>query len=1691
MLDKESREKLKDKLRGKIQKASSKVTTEVKAEKGDFKVVLSSKEIQHFYKNDNVASIKVAELDDELINYLQEDPEEVVTMMLGEFVAGFNTSAFEKTAANSTLNEQTYQRTTEKQLDAQKVSLHPRDGSTYQNITEKQLPENNERFGTYDSTTEKQLADGKTTFKGEPLTAAQRKDEDRNVVTEGQFNDESEQASVDRGDTGAQFTGEQTQMITEKQVAELLAHHGWEEPRTITEGKDQLPKQTGELARLTASDASKIMKEAINSFGKTVVALGVTPDEICETISSLTSHKNKEQAIASVLASGPQDINDINTAIKRVKFHGKIASEKNTNQHIASAILRQLSNIKADPRHLAALLYTVASNDISDKIKKASEDAMTTSETIEQNIDMDNPKSIFASVLEEKQEEFKVEGNSEDGLFQYSGKITEVKEDPDNREKFAEKAFNYSKTIVASKSPKPVEVGNLVPISIDVNQEKGSYDIVMQDISAIDSDQLTARASRRRELAKEAQMPAGGMPAAGGADQMGGAGTAPPPAPGADMGAPPTEALGPEPMGMPGEEDAGAGEPNPPGTKCPACGSDDVDVDGGEMHCNKCGAEGDIEVNLHMKKWPGTIEETEKAEEGADEGAGFELGGNEEQAGLEPGTTPPNVPVAASVSLKPKTLEKLAAEGIKLGSVCPNCGGHKCDLVNGSGICYNCNTEYKVSLYAHKNKPYKIAARFEWTPTASVEQEECSGCNRFKTAFRTALKEYGMTFEEFHNLDSWKNKGDTILKMSKAGVLKEVLSQYKDGIPLQKIASSMATTDAFPMQSCVERLNRRFGENASAMSGPCQGKKLAECVCKQLGSMGVYTDGLAAKVANVHLSNDPEEQFPSEECIASMKNEGFRFKESGLICDCLKAAYASYEDLLIEAASNVDIMTKKAQLQMAPKAPMAPVRKPLPIDSVEEDNIPSEDGMDDSAPGNLDFAGEAEVNESPDLELDSGMGEAEEGLGEMETGLGEAEEGLGEMETGLGEEMGEDLGGMEGDGDKINITLSLDKGTAEEIYQAIDEAINTGLEGMEEGMGTDMPEGLEDEVVEGPAEEGLEGLGEEGLHDELTETPEEEAAETPEMQEEEAELGSEIPGHLSNEEEVTTGGEMGKEGDEEKACGMPLPMNDSIPTDDSAGNQNRCHCRNNVELVEKLVDKLINNSETGVSEKSEKKEKPDFTKEKSDDSESKESDSEEKSENSEKSEAEEKEASTNELLMRMKKGTITKESAGLSNLIDALVKQAEKDPDKFKYISEKSKKVTKNPTQDSVDFKYQTGGKIGHEDAFTAAKPDVPRKKQLLGTEGDEMGVNDESDVPSIPAGSAAMRGEEHYRPEKQNEVDSNQGGISTVASYRVTNDHKMFNGLKKTYASGKKEVTLNDGKSYKISVANDKKAFVLTAKFEMCKGCNKPNFACSCDDKGPKGGKKDEKNEEKSKKDAGISKKTQKESQVKVNKVDCVGDDPDINQSSGPGQGKVKADKPHSLSVTEQAPSEGVSQPDVPKAPNQGRLKREEIVSNELDTPTIPAGGGMNSTYDKNEKNTPEKQDQMTGIDHSGLATANMKADIVKEATRIAGEMLKKNKISSDELSDQINHLSQLPMPLLKQYEYDLLKKADTHTEPGLQKKASSDAVETSLVIQSPVTTNASGSLVDQIQSMMTLNARNTEHLRIKDVNGNLDIFK
>jgi len=319
----QNKQELADTLRKEVKKASSNVSHKVEAEKNEYKVIISSNEITQHYKNKQVGSIRVAELSDKLIAMINEDPGDAAQEMLTEFRKSFNTedvektaekeTKVEKTAAHETQDAGTHQMITQKQFDEQKPDLHPRTEEHYTNVTQKQLPEHGQRPGTYDETTEGQFKNERDTFYGVTRTSGDWKSEDRNVVTERQFeegvSDYSDVATSDRGEMGAKYDGEiaaQHKQIGEKQLAELLKHHEWTEPLTITEGKDQLGQQEGELSRLTAEIADKIIKEAAEALGNTVIAAGVTPDKLMGLVKRLVSHASKISSLGKILLDSIQ-----------------------------------------------------------------------------------------------------------------------------------------------------------------------------------------------------------------------------------------------------------------------------------------------------------------------------------------------------------------------------------------------------------------------------------------------------------------------------------------------------------------------------------------------------------------------------------------------------------------------------------------------------------------------------------------------------------------------------------------------------------------------------------------------------------------------------------------------------------------------------------------------------------------------------------------------------------------------------------------------------------------------------------------------------------------------------------------------------------------------------------------------------------------------------------------------------------------------------------------------------------------------------------------------------------------------------------------------------------------------------------------------------------------------------------------
>jgi len=539
----------------------------------------------------------------------------------------------------------------------------------------------------------------------------------------------------------------------------------------------------------------------------------------------------------------------------------------------------------------------------------------------------------------------------------------------------------------------------------------------------------------------------------------------------------------------------------------------------------------------------------------------------------------------------------------------------------------------------------------------------------------------------------------------------------------------------------------------------------------------------------------------------------------------------------------------------------------------------------------------------------------------------------------------------------------------------------------------------------------------------------------------------------------------------------------------------------------------------------------------------------------------------------VEQSNLTKES--LDNVLDGLLRQATlaaetkiaaKTGGDIKKMDRKpateGDKIKATPAQDSGGFgAVKDGGKIGHENSFTdgvESKPDVPRKAATMGDEGSEATVSESSDLPTVPHGSPAMAGEEHYRPEKGNMVDGNQSAQTTASTkatvktagckkcdsdtcgcgsayceqhcfkcknkeastktsgcectsdsncegkcvsdckckscsdskqcgsvaennmkqYKVATTHKYYSAFKTKLTHGsrgtKGTIKLEDGNTYDMSIDKDNNIILASKTLRTCKECGKAlkfegaSATCpSC---------------EKSAKSSGEIKESQT---VSPKVVKDLQDDPDINPSSGPGAGKTHGDTVHSLAVDEKKPSDGMSEPDVPAAPDDGRLKREHTVEKAKDGPEIPADGGMNPEYDNNEKNTPEKLDETLGKENDIAAMASQK----NEAIKIAGQLLKLNHISTDELPSKVEELSNATPEILADYK-KLLNQQATTTK-GMQKQQAAGTVETPILQKTAATEETENSLQQNIQSMFKLDERNRDHERHSDNRGSLGLFR
>lgn len=418
-------------------------------------------------------------------------------------------------------------------------------------------------------------------------------------------------------------------------------------------------------------------------------------------------------------------------------------------------------------------------------------------------------------------------------------------------------------------------------------------------------------AEARKEIIKKAQMMGGQMGGQGGAGQGPGAGATMPMAPGAGAGQAPMESLtdqpNPDDMGDMGGEGESS-EPLPPGSICPVCGSQDVDVVSGKGKCNSCSSEMNFKVEVNVTKWKNLTPEGDEnngEEDGLGEGEGFDIPeGNEAaapaaagagaDAGMGAGmaaaakTKFEFKKFAASMRIKPEAAKKLEDAKIAIGSVSPATGTTNTLSLGGNNyVCLDTGTKYSIEYRTEKTDPKNIYAQWSWTPITK-DYPKCTSCDRAAKKFAKALSSINMTTSDFDALDITK-KAEAIVTMKKAGSMNLIKTAAKESSVLSDLKVAFGGYgDKFPVESCREKLARRFGENALALSGPCEGQPIADCVCEQLKKADVYTDKIAYKIAEVWT----ESCTGDEQCVTDQIRNGHSIKDAATICVALKLAVA-------------------------------------------------------------------------------------------------------------------------------------------------------------------------------------------------------------------------------------------------------------------------------------------------------------------------------------------------------------------------------------------------------------------------------------------------------------------------------------------------------------------------------------------------------------------------------------------------------------------------------------------------------------------------------------------------------------------------------------------------------------------------------------------------------------------------------
>ena len=855
------------------------------------------------------------------ISKLKEKP---INNEIGAIMAKENKT--QKTAAGS----DNIEIITEKQLDKKEEDLHPRTETMYEGITESKeqiggSEKSNDttsespqvRKGSYETITEDQLE----TIDGSLV----RFETVPEVITEKQWDDMSRSFASDVPD-------DYTTAITQAQIRDLLSKHKFiGNLETITEDQLKNMSMTDGLKRWASSDYSMVlMKTAINTVADIISKYHKSPEEILKVASVINDDHETKMKVSylSVLNSLPQKREERDDLVKNNSYFSKKAS-KSTVSIIDALIMGASENGELGMRaeDLLDSIYHVLKNartKIEDKVKEK-----------ESSIESDKiitKADAFDGAL-------KVMDRPEDGKYQIKATIEDIGVPITNKEAFLKGVKKFAQEMIdddgVAAAVIKIEVGDNGELIIDI-QDGGTEEVCpddigdilegpVEDIGADDNGEAGLEESKdmagpgdapmsfaegkedkkvaeaKIEIEKKAQMMGGEMGGQGGVSQAPGAGASLPQVPGQEV--PPIESLTDE-GGLDDTsdlDDDGDLDPLPPGSICAVCGSNDVDVISGKGKCNNCGSEMTFKVDINVTKWVGitpTGDEEIGTEDEFGEGEGFEMP-TEEGIGAggmgEMGGAPAEMPaMAAYTRITPEMLRKVASQNIKLGTVSPVTGTtNTIEMKDGIHVCLDTGTRYIVSYVVSKDAK-NTYAQWEWTPkTAGVN---CPSCIRGKQRFIKALSTINLTEEKFNEMEL-KDKIETIVKLNKSGILKTTKTASKEGSVINDYKVAYGTYGKnFPVESCIEKLSRRFGKDALCLSGPDEGKNLAESICNRLKTADVYTDGLARKVASIWADTDGD-----EDCITDQVRAGYTLREAAVVCDTLKVAVAQPEYIFADA----------------------------------------------------------------------------------------------------------------------------------------------------------------------------------------------------------------------------------------------------------------------------------------------------------------------------------------------------------------------------------------------------------------------------------------------------------------------------------------------------------------------------------------------------------------------------------------------------------------------------------------------------------------------------------------------------------------------------------------------------------------------------------------------------------------------